>query len=71
MKERNNEININHLSLKYLRSFLGIVNQDPIIFNDSIKNNIALGIEENNIQTHLIKKALLMSNAAEFIEKLR
>ena len=57
-------------SLNEWYNILGYIPQDIYLLNDTIKNNIALGIEENNIQTHLIKKALLMSNAAEFIEKL-
>ncbi len=57
-------------SLNEWYNILGYIPQDIYLLNDTIKNNIALGIEENNIQTRLIKKALLMSNAAEFIEKL-
>tara|TARA_B100000945_G_scaffold97572_1_gene76352 strand:- start:357 stop:2180 length:1824 start_codon:yes stop_codon:yes gene_type:complete len=62
-----NEININHLSLKYLRSFLGIVNQDPIIFNDSIKNNIKLG-DVNATEKEVIRAAKI-ANAHNFIMK--
>ena len=57
-------------SLNEWYNILGYIPQDIYLLNDTIKNNIALGIEENNIQTRLIKKALLMSNAAKFIEKL-
>ena len=57
-------------SLNEWYNILGYIPQDIYLLDDTIKNNIALGIEENNIQTRLIKKALLMSNAAEFIEKL-
>ena len=57
-------------SLNEWYNILGYIPQDIYLLNDTIKNNIALGIEENNIQTRLIKKALLLSNAAEFIEKL-
>ena len=39
-------IPISQLKLKNLRSQFGLVNQEPIIINDSIKNNISFGFDE-------------------------
>ena len=38
-------INIKEYSLQQLRGLMGIVTQEPILFNDTIANNIALGKE--------------------------
>ena len=47
---------------------MGIVTQDAILFNDSIFNNIALGIE--NPELDKVIEAAKIANAHEFIEKL-
>jgi len=49
---------------------LGYIPQDIYLLNDSIKNNIALGEEEKNINQNLIKKALEMSNSNNFVNNL-
>ena len=51
-----------------LRKQMGIVTQDAILFNDSIFNNIALGIE--NPELDKVIEAAKIANAHEFIEKL-
>lgn len=58
-------INIKNYSLKSLRSQLGIVTQEPILFNDSIANNISLGIE--NPTEALIINSARVANAENFI----
>lgn len=49
-----------------LREKMGIVNQEPILFNDTIFNNIAFGIE-GATQEQVIEAAKI-ANAHEFIE---
>ncbi len=44
---------------------MGIVTQEPLLFNDSIKSNIALGVE-NPVQTE-IEHAASIANAHNFI----
>jgi len=58
-------INIKHYKLIDLRNLFGIVNQDPILFNDTIFNNIAFGIE--NATEEDIINAAKMANAHDFI----
>jgi subfamily B ATP-binding cassette protein MsbA len=58
-------INIKNYSLKSLRSQLGIVTQEPILFNDTIANNISLGME--NPSEGLIINAARVANAENFI----
>lgn len=60
-------INIKEYSLHSVRSQLSIVTQEPILFNDTIANNIALGFQDATIEQ--IKDAAKIANAHEFIIK--
>lgn len=60
-------INIKDYSLKSLREQISIVTQEPILFNDSIANNIALG--KHNAQPDAIVHAAKVANAYNFIEQ--
>ncbi|QEC67658.1 ABC transporter ATP-binding protein [Panacibacter ginsenosidivorans] len=59
-------VNIKDYSLKAVRQLMGIVTQEPILFNDTIANNIALGKEDAS--EHEIIKAAKIANAHSFIE---
>lgn len=59
--------NIRDYKLHDLRKQMGVVTQDAILFNDSIFNNIALGIE--NPDPEKIIEAAKIANAHEFISK--
>jgi len=59
-------VNIKDYSLRDLRQLMGIVTQEPILFNDTIANNIALG-KENASQEEIINAAKI-ANAHSFIE---
>lgn len=61
---------ISKMKLSNLRSFMSIVTQDTILFNDSIKNNIAFGVPKNKINAKNLKNALKLSNAEEFVNKM-
>ncbi|WP_298238828.1 ABC transporter ATP-binding protein [uncultured Algibacter sp.] len=61
-------ININDISTSSLRKQLGIVTQDAILFNDSIKNNIKLG--KSDATDDEIIEALKVANAWEFVKDL-
>lgn len=50
------------------RRLFGIVTQDPILFNDSIRNNIAYGIVEATMDD--VERAARIANAHEFISVL-
>jgi len=60
--------NIKNLSKKSLRSFLGLVNQDSILFNDTIANNLKVGKEDATEDEVL--EALKIANAWEFVKEL-
>jgi subfamily B ATP-binding cassette protein MsbA len=58
---------IRDLDIKGLRSLMGIVNQEPILFNDTIYNNIAFGVDAANSEE--VERAARIANAHEFIIK--
>lgn len=58
-------INIKDYTVNSVREQMGIVTQEPILFNDSIANNIALGSPAANIAE--IEQAAIVANAHQFI----
>jgi subfamily B ATP-binding cassette protein MsbA len=60
-------VNIKNYSLNSLRQLMGIVTQEPILFNDSIANNIALSKAEASKEE--IEAAAKIANAHDFIDK--
>ena len=56
---------IRDLSFFNLRELMGNVNQDPILFNDTIYNNIAFGVE--NATPEEVVNAARIANAHDFI----
>ena len=57
-----------NITLKSLRSMMGIVTQETILFNDSIRANIAYG--QQIINDELVLAAAKAANALEFINDL-
>jgi len=58
-------VNIKNYSINSLRSMMGIVTQEPLLFNDSVRSNIALGVD--NPQQKEIEHAASIANAHNFI----
>ena len=56
---------IRNVAVKDLRALMGIVNQEPILFNDTIYNNIAFGVE-GATEADVIAAAKI-ANAHDFI----
>jgi len=61
-------IDIKDMTLESLRDLMGLVTQDSILFNDSIKNNIRLGKQDATDEE--IIAALKVANAYEFVVAL-
>lgn len=62
------DIPITNIKLDSLRSLLGIVTQEAFLFNDSVRNNIKLGMNEASDET--IVEALKIAKAWEFVNEL-
>lgn len=61
-------VNIKEINIQSLRSLMGLVTQDSILFNDTIKANIALG--KLDATDDEIIEALKIANAFEFVKEL-
>mgnify|MGYP003634342973 FL=1 len=61
-------INIKDFKKKSLRGLLGLVTQDSILFNETVRNNISLG-KENATDEEIIEAAKI-ANAHDFIMEL-
>jgi subfamily B ATP-binding cassette protein MsbA len=60
-------VNIKDYSLKSVREQISIVTQEPILFNDSISNNIRIG--KQTASQNEIEEAAKVANAFSFITK--
>ncbi|KAF2607718.1 hypothetical protein F2Q68_00045235 [Brassica cretica] len=61
-------VNLKEFQLKWIRSKIGLVSQEPVLFTSSIKENIAYGKEDATVEE--IRKATELANASKFIDKL-
>ena len=59
---------IRNLSIHSLRSIIGNVNQEAILFNDTVFNNIAFGVD--NATMEQVTEAAKIANAHEFIMEM-
>ena len=60
--------NIKDLTKHSVRNLMGLVTQDSILFNDTVKNNVLLGKQDAS-ETEVIE-ALKIANAWEFVKEL-
>ncbi len=61
-------VDVRDLKLQSLRSLIGIVTQDTVLFNDSIRNNIAYG--RSDLPLERVREAAAAAYADEFIMQL-
>jgi subfamily B ATP-binding cassette protein MsbA len=59
---------LRNVELKSLRNMIGIVTQETILFNDTVRNNIAYGTEDCPLES--IEKAARAANAHSFISEM-
>ncbi|MFZ4589553.1 MAG: ABC transporter ATP-binding protein [Ignavibacteria bacterium] len=62
-------INIKDIKVEDFRSLIGIVPQETILFNDTVRNNIVFGLE--NVTNEQLLSAAKNANALEFIDNLQ
>lgn len=63
-------VDIRELNIAWLRSQIGIVSQEPMLFDTSIKENIAYGDNERQVPMPEIIEAARKANIHSFIESL-
>ncbi len=61
-------VDIRDFKLDDLRGLMGNVNQDPILFNDSVLNNIAFGEDDADIEA--VKRASQIAHVDEFVSTM-
>lgn len=59
---------VRDLRMDDIRSLIGLVDQEAVLFNDSVYHNIAFGLE--NVPYEEVEKAARIANAHEFIVNL-
>jgi subfamily B ATP-binding cassette protein MsbA len=62
-------VDARHITLKSLRALTGIVSQDTVVFNDTVRNNLAYGIADRCSDEQVVAAARA-ANAHEFISQL-
>ncbi len=62
-------IDTRQYKLRDLRKLMGIVTQEPILFNDTVHNNITFGMD-GEISREEVIRAAKIANAHDFIERL-
>jgi ATP-binding cassette subfamily B (MDR/TAP) protein 1 len=62
--------NVKEWNVKFLRSQMALVGQEPILFNVSIKENIVYGAEDGQASSEQIETAARMANIHGFIMSL-
>jgi ATP-binding cassette, subfamily B (MDR/TAP), member 1 len=66
-----------HLNLRWLRSQIGLVQQEPVLFSDTIYNNVAHGLYSTPMNAlpedekrELVRQACIQAYADDFIQEL-
>ncbi|XP_052741203.1 multidrug resistance protein homolog 49 isoform X2 [Bicyclus anynana] len=62
------EVDIRNVSVKWLRSKIGVVGQEPVLFNTTVQENIRYG--RDDATDFEVECAAILANAQEFIRKL-
>ncbi len=60
---------IREFTLSSLRSRIAVVTQEPIIFSDTIRNNIIFGME--NVSEEQFLNAVKIARVSEFVDRLK
>lgn len=61
-------VDLREFQLRWIRSKIGLVSQEPVLFTASIRDNIAYG--KDNATDEEIRAAAELANASKFIDKM-
>ncbi|HDM08618.1 MAG TPA: ABC transporter ATP-binding protein [Candidatus Omnitrophica bacterium] len=61
-------VDLRDVRIDSLRRYVGLVTQEPVLFNDTVYNNIAYGMKDKSPQE--VEQAAKIANAHEFIVRL-
>jgi subfamily B ATP-binding cassette protein MsbA len=63
------DVDLREFTLSSLRALIGVVSQETILFNDTVRNNVAYGVAHGAPHDRVVRAAEL-ANAHEFIMRL-
>ena len=63
-------MDVRSIKLESLRSKIAIVSQEPSLFDDTIAENVAYGLESEKKRLELVIQAAQMANIHDFIMSL-
>ena len=61
---------VKELNLKWLRRQIGLVSQEPVLFDLSVRDNIAFGDTTRNVSDKEVEQAAREANIHQFITSL-
>lgn len=61
-------VDLKTMKLGWIRSKIGLVSQEPLLFATTIRENITYGKDDATVEE--IKRAIELANAAKFVDKL-
>lgn len=64
------DVNVTELNIHWLRTQIGIVSQEPVLFDCSLAENIAYGDNSRTVTMDEIVAAAKAANIHNFIEEL-
>ena len=70
MSQAVDDLDVKSLNIKWLRSQMGIVSQEPVLFSYSIAENIAYGDNSRQVSLEEIEAAAKAANIHSFINTL-
>jgi ATP-binding cassette subfamily B (MDR/TAP) protein 1 len=62
--------NLQELNVQWLRQQIGVVSQEPVLFNMSIRQNLLMGIQEDDISQERLVDVCKEANCHSFISQL-
>lgn len=63
-------LNVKDIDIKTFQKRIGYISQDPVIFNDTLFNNVSFWAEDNATSRELFEKALRQASILDFVESL-
>ncbi len=61
-------VDLREYDLSSLRSLMGVVTQEPILFNDTVRNNVAYGVSDADEES--VRRAASAANADPFVRQM-
>jgi ATP-binding cassette subfamily B (MDR/TAP) protein 1 len=61
------DVDLREMNIRHTRRGMSIVGQEPILFNLSIRENIAYGLEDKDVTEEMVVEASKLANIHNFV----